>query len=576
MRGEFTMANVEETRWIAMRDGTRLAARVWWPEQPGPHPAVLEFLPYRRRDGTAQRDEATYPAFAEAGIVGVRVDSRGQGDSEGLFDDEYSPQELADCCDVIAWIAAQDWSNGAVGMMGISWGGFNALQVAALRPPALKAVISIASTADRYADDIHYKGGCLLSANIAWAGTMLSYTSRPPDPEVVGEAWREIWQARLAAMPAILDTWLGHQRRDTYWQHGSICEDWSAIQCPVFVIAGWADGYRDTPAEIASNLSAPVKAMTGPWVHLYPHFAVPEPRADFLAMAIDWWRHWLAGEARGVEAWPAYRAWIADSPRPDGDRSVEPGRWVGVDWPSAAVEHRSIPLGTDGRFGGPRGPRRIASPETCGTMGGAFFTQSTRSDQPGDQRRDDALSTCWEGEVLTEPCDLLGRAELALTVTPDQPQGHLIARLVDVHPDGASRLIALGALNLAHREGHAAPRPMVPGAPVEIRLCLDEMGYRLSPGHRLRLALSTAYWPLIQPAPAPLGLVVEDAVLTLPRLIEAAEAPPPLLTGPSPLPAYPREALRPSRRHETRDLDTGRVTVSSEAESARTTHPGHR
>ncbi|MEM0922446.1 MAG: CocE/NonD family hydrolase [Pseudomonadota bacterium] len=577
--GTGAMANIEETRWIALPDGTRLAARIWWPEAEtagdGPYPAVLEYLPYRRRDGTAERDEATYPAFAAAGIVGIRVDSRGQGDSEGFFDDEYSPQELADCCDVIAWIAAQDWSNGAVGMMGISWGGFNGLQVAAMRPPALKAVISIASSADRYADDIHFKGGCLLGAKIAWAGTMLSYTSRPPDPESAGPGWREIWRRRLEAMPAILDTWLSRQRRDEYWRHGSICEDWGAIQCPVFAISGWADGYRNTPAALARHLKAPVKAMTGPWVHLYPHFAAPEPRADFLSMAIDWWRQWLVGEARGVETWPAYRAWLAESPRPDGDRSVEAGRWVGTDWPSKRVENVVLMLGADGRFGSAKGPRRIASPESCGIMGGAFFTQSTQSDQPGDQRRDDALSTCWEGEVLTEPLDLLGRAELHLTATPDRSHGHLIARLVDLHPDGAARLIALGTLNLAQRGGHATPEPMMPGEPVAIHMKLDEMGYRLLPGHWLRLALSTAYWPMIQPAPAPLSLLVEDVRLVLPRLTGAVEAPPPAPNGPAPLPSFPRETPASAGRRAVLDLDSGATTYIRESDTGRVVHPGH-
>ncbi|MEM7508488.1 MAG: CocE/NonD family hydrolase [Pseudomonadota bacterium] len=569
------MAEVEETHWITLADGTRLAARIWWPEGPGPHPAVLEYLPYRRRDGTARRDESTYPAFAASGIAGVRVDSRGQGDSDGLFDDEYSPQELADCCEVIAWIAAQDWSNGAVGMMGISWGGFNSLQVAALRPPALKAVISIASTADRYADDIHYKGGCLLGANIYWAGTMLSYTSRPPDPEVLGNSWRETWLERLAAMPPILETWLRHQHRDAYWRHGSICEDWSAIQCPVFVIAGWADGYRNTPATLARHLEAPVKAMTGPWVHLYPHFAAPEPRADFLGMAVDWWRQHLAGEARGVEDWPDYRAWIAESPRPGGHRAQESGRWIGTDWPGGMVTDQQISLGGNGTFGATPGPRVVVTPQTCGTASGEYFTLSPGDDLPGDQRVDDTLSTCWQGEVLEAPLDLLGRARVRARVTVDRPQANLIARLVDVHPDGAATLIARGALNLTHREGHAAPRPMVPGEAVEVTLALDEMGYRVLPGHRLRLALSTAYWPLIQPSPAAVSAQVDMGSLTLPVLGDAVEAPPPPITGPSPLPDYPTGSPAKRHRHVTRELLDGRTRYEILDDSGHITHPGN-
>ena len=357
--------SLQQTVWIPLSDGTRLAATIWRPEGGDPVPAVLEYLPYRRGDGTALRDDSTYPSYASDGIAGVRVDSRGNGDSEGLFDDEYSPQELADACEVIAWIAAQDWSNGAVGMMGISWGGFNGLQVAALRPPTLKAVISIASTSDRYADDIHYKGGCLLSAQMSWAGTMLNYCSRPPDPDVVGNRWAEIWRERLAAQPMLLETWLKHQHRDAYWEHGSICQDWGAIQCPVWVIAGWADGYRNTPAALAAFMDAPVKAMTGPWVHKYPHFAYPHPRADFLAMSKDWWHHWLGGQDRGVQDWPDYRAYRIEAAQPGPWRETDAGQWLATEWP-CDQQRLLMALGDGGVLDRPDRPAadpvRIADP----------------------------------------------------------------------------------------------------------------------------------------------------------------------------------------------------------------------
>ena len=584
---------VEETVWITLADGTRLAARVWMPERQaegqGSFPAVLEFLPYRRRDGTAERDESTYPAFAEAGIAGVRVDSRGSGDSDGLFDDEYSPQELADACEVIAWIAAQGWSNGSVGMMGISWGGFNALQVAAMRPPALKAVISLSSTADRYNDDIHYKGGCQLSANVYWAGTMLSYASRPPDPEVLGNSWREVWLERLQGEPFLLEVWLRHQRRDSYWQHGSICEDWSAIEVPVFIIAGWADGYRNAPATVAANSTALVKAMTGPWVHKYPHFALPRPRADFIAMAIAWWKRWLMGKSPGnegsaVEDWPAYRAYISEAPRPGGWRADEPGRWVGLaEWPSGAVSERRLTLGADGRLGGAApGDCVIASPQHCGTASGEYFTLEPDGDLPGDQNADDALSVCWEGTPVDEPRDILGRPVLRLHVALDQPQGNLIARLVDVHPDGAANLIARGVLNLCHRGGNATPEAVVPGDFHHITLALDETGYRLAPGHRLRLALSTACWPLVLPGPRAVTATIRagaGAELTLPLLADAPEAPPPLPADPDPdsgpLPEYPAHAQGHSRRHVEHDLQTGRVRYVLSIDGGWSENPVH-
>ena len=571
--------SVEETVWVTLADGTRLAGRIWMPAGNGLFPTVLEYLPYRRRDGTSERDESTYPAFAEAGIAGVRIDSRGQGDSDGVFDDEYSPQELSDACEVIAWIADQPWSNGSVGMTGISWGGFNSLQVAALRPPALKAVISLASTADRYTDDIHYKGGCLMSANVYWAGTMLSYASRPPDPVVLGNSWRENWLARLKSLPFLLETWLTHQRRDGYWAHGSICENWGAIRCPVWVIAGWADGYRNTPATIAAKLGAPVKAMTGPWVHKYPHFAWPEPRADFTGMAIAWWKRWLAGEQTGVEDWPDYRAYLSEAPFPGGWRAEEPGRWVGVDWPCDQVSGQILTLGSDGRLGGVhQGECAIATPQHCGTCSGEYFTLAPDGDLPGDQAEDDAFSTCWETEPLDAPLDLLGRPVLRAPVTIDQPQGNLIARLVDVHRDGTANLIARGVLNLCHRDGHTAPQAVVPGDFMDITLALDETGYRLASGHRLRLALSTAYWPLILPSPAPVTATLRagaEAELVLPVLNVATEAPPPLPADAAPLPDYPSLSEGHSRRHVERDRQTGRVRYVVSQDEGWSENPVH-
>ena len=124
-----------------------------------PVPALLEYLPYRKRDGTHVRDALTHPYFAGHGYAAIRVDMRGNGDSDGLMLDEYAKQEQDDALEVIAWLAKQTWCTGKVGMFGISWGGFNALQVAARKPPALKAIVTICSTDDRYEDDIHYKGG---------------------------------------------------------------------------------------------------------------------------------------------------------------------------------------------------------------------------------------------------------------------------------------------------------------------------------------------------------------------------------------------------------------------------------
>jgi hypothetical protein len=266
-----------ENVWIEMADGARLAARIWLPEgaESAPVPAILEYIPYRKRDMTAVRDSLMHPYIAGHGYACVRVDLRGSGESDGVLTDEYLPQELDDGVAVIDWLARQPWCDGKVGMIGISWGGFNGLQIAALRPPALQAVISACSTDDRYADDIHHMGGCLLGDNLSWASVMFAYNSLPPDPALVGERWHAMWLERLRGSGLWLDTWLGHQRRDGYWRHGSICEDFGAVQCPVYAVSGWADGYSNAVFRLLAGLDVPRKGLIGPWAHRYPHIGEP-------------------------------------------------------------------------------------------------------------------------------------------------------------------------------------------------------------------------------------------------------------------------------------------------------------
>jgi putative CocE/NonD family hydrolase len=552
---------------IVMPDGCRLSARVWMPVDAAadPVPVILEHLPYRKRDGTIARDQLTHPYFAGHGYASIRVDMRGNGESEGLMEDEYTPQELQDACDVIAWAAAQPWCNGRVGMMGISWGGFNALQVAALRPPALKAIITLCSTVDRYADDIHYKGGCLLNENLGWAANMLSYSSRPPDPALVGERWRAMWLERLEAMPFLAETWLSHQTRDAYWKHGSVCEDYSAIEAAVLSIGGWHDGYRNTISHLVTNLSAPVKGIVGPWIHKYPHFAAPGPAIGFLQEALRWWDRWLKDIDIGVENDPAMRLWLMDSVRPACWHPERPGRWIAeAEWPSPSVSTSTLYLSPQGLAREPGFPNAlVASPQDCGLATGEYFPFTFGPELPGDQRPDDALSICFDGEAQIEPFDIVGAPVLDLTVVSSRPQANLCVRLCDVHPDGASELIAYGLLNLTHRHSHEHPEALTPGEETDARVVLDQCAYRLPVGHRLRLAVSTAYWPAIWPSPEPVEVTLLSGALSLPVRAGDAENDEWRFEAPEAAPAWQTEEIRPasSQRRIERDLETGLVTV---------------
>ncbi len=567
-----------EDMGIVLLDGCRLSARVWMPEgaASNPVPAVLEYIPYRKRDGTTPRDEMMHPYVAGHGYATVRVDMRGNGDSDGLMADEYTEQELSDACEVIAWLGAQDWCTGAVGMMGKSWGGFNCLQTAFLQPPALKAVITVCSTTDRFASDIHYRGGCLLGENFGWGAVMLSYSSRPPDPMLRAD-WREEWLKRLEAEPWLAPRWAALQEKGDYWKHGSVSEDYSRITVPVLAFGGWADNYMNAVGELAANVPAPAKGIVGPWVHQYPHTAVPGPAIGFLQLALRWWDRWLKGIQNGAEGDPAYRAYMMHSAAPDASAKHRAGHWVAeAVWPSARVTRQVLNLGfAASKAGGfpPPGPRgylgqdegemavKIATPQHLGMHTGEFFPMGLNAEMPGDQRGDDAMSVCFDTGPLTDAMDLLGGARLQLRLSSDNPLGFVVARLCDVGPDGASVRIAHGMLNLCHRDSMEQPAQMVPGQGVTVSVQIDDMAYRLAPGHRLRLALSNSYWPFVWPSPEAGVLTLTGGALDLPvHQGSADEWQPPESERATP---WAHRILRKggaARRIET-DLISGQVTL---------------
>ena len=545
---------------ITLSDGTRLSTRIWKPvdADADPVPVILEYLPYRKRDGTCARDALTHPWFAERGYACLRVDMRGNGDSEGLMADEYTAQELSDAVEIIKWVARQKWCNGKVGMMGISWGGFNGLQVAALAPDPLKAVITLCSTVDRFADDIHYKGGNLLNENLGWGATMWSYSSRAPDP-ALRKNWRKIWLERLENEPFLPATWLRHQRRDDYWQHGSVCEDYEKIKAKVLAIGGWGDAYKNAVPQLVENLEG-AKGITGPWVHKYPHFAVPEPRIGFLQEALRWWDRWLKDAPNGVEDDPDYRAYLMDSVRPARWYTERAGRWIAES--TGATTHlpkQTLYLTDQGlQEKGSKLSAQVASPATCGAEAGEYCAIWLGPEMPGDQRGDDALSTIFDSAPRESDTDIVGAPRLTLHLSSNRPQAQIAVRLNDVHPDGASTRITYGVLNLSHRRSAAKPTPMTPGTVEEVGLDLDHIAYRLPAGHRLRVSISTAYWPLLWPAPAATTLTLQAGQLALPVRPLATENevvfPPPTAADP-----WETETLRAEnhiRRSET-DMTTG-------------------
>ncbi len=549
-----------ENFWIAMSDGVKLAARMWMPRdaEKNPVPAVLEYLPYRKRDGTIVRDALTHPYFAGHGYAAIRVDMRGCGDSDGLMLDEYARQEQDDALEVIAWIARQKWSNGKVGMFGISWGGFNALQVAARKPAALKAIVTICSTDDRYEDDIHYKGGCLINENLGWAATMLAYSSRPPDPKIAGNKWRKMWLDRLKNEPFLLIPWLQHPHRDAYWKHGSVCEDWAAIDTPALIVGGWNDAYSNAVPRLMKGLRTTRKAIIGPWAHKYPHFAVPEPRIGFLQECLRWWDQWLKDEPAGVARDPDYRYYIMDSYKPGSFPPQIPGRWVGDSyWGFGNVDTKKWHLNETG-IGGAEGAEKaltISSKQNTGLDGGEYCIIWLGPEFPGDQTRDDAQSLTFDSPVLVTDMDIVGQPAVELDFSVDKEVAFLAVRLNDVWPSGEVSRITYHLQNLCMRESRESPKALEPGKRYRMKIKLDDIAWRIPKGHKLRVSISTSYFPLMWPAPEPVTLTVYTgkSYVHVPVRKEIA--------GEAPLTWKPAEAAAPARLKELKKPRHSRETV---------------
>ncbi|CCK28174.1 peptidase S15 [Streptomyces davaonensis JCM 4913] len=488
IRTSFPYETTHEDVRIPLADGTLLYARVWRPLTDEPVPALLEYLPDRLTDRTAARDFQRHPWYAGHGYASVRVDSRGYGNSEGLPADAYSATEPADGVEVVRWLADRPWCDGKVGMFDISWGGFNSLQIAALAPEPLKAIVTVCSTDDHYDNDAHHAGGSVLAVDMhARAATTLASACLPPDPRYAGESWRDLWLKRLEAVePA-------HPLRDDHSRRGSVREDYDAIEAAVLAVGGRHDPYRDTVLRLVEHLPADrVRGLLGPWSHQYPDQGLPPgPAIGFLQETLRWWDHWLKGEGPLPE--PLLRAYVSDSHPPATAYDTLPGRWVGEpSWPSPHITRVTYALqGT---------PVLVRSPMHTGVDAGRFVPLGSDADLPPDQREEDARSACFEFAVGEETW-VLGRPGVRLRLTSEVPRGQVIARVCDVAPDGASTLVTRGVLNLAARHGRDRAVPWEPGATEDVEFELDGIGHAFPPGHRIRLAVSSAYWPWVWPQP---------------------------------------------------------------------------
>jgi len=511
--------------WISMADGARLAARIFLPDEL-PAPVVLEALPYRMDDLTASYASEYERLCEEGGFAMCRLDLRGTGSSEGVAIDEYHPQEQVDVCEAIAWLAAQDWSTGRVGMYGTSWSGFNSIQVAMERPPALGAIVPIYATDDRYTDDVHYMGGILKALDLVdWVLYMAACNVLPPVPAVYGEGWREEWLRRIEGTEPWLLRWLEEQTDGPYWRHGSLRPGYDRITCPTMIVAGWADGYTNSALRSYEALTCPRRVIIGPWSHMSTATSIPGPHIDLVPELTRWFARWLRDERNGIDEEPAIAVFVRRSTRPAPDLAEMRGEWRSEPtWPPKRL--RETVLRPDGE-----GTDDVDVRGDVGTAAWISCAGKPPWGLPSDQREDDARSLVYEWAPLVDELEVLGHPALRLKVTSPHPVAFLSAKLCDVFPDGTSALVTRGVLNLAHRDGHDDPEPLEPGASTTVELELEATSWIFESGHHVRLSLAGGDWPNVWPPPHGGSLEVErsSVELVLPVLDGPPVAPAPLL-----------------------------------------------
>jgi uncharacterized protein len=550
---------------IPMRDGVELAATLYLPTDVCsgtsggvPVPVLLEYLPYRKDDGMVVRDYGLYDYMTRHGYAGARVDIRGTGASAGeLPDGEYSEQEQRDAEDVIAWLASQPWCSGAVGMWGISWGGFNAIQVALRRPPALKAIIAVDASDDLFHDDVHYIDGLLHIDEYALMIDQLN--ALPPAPDFPLDSGT---LARRFDSEPWLATWLGQQQDGPYWQRASLRPDYSRLTIPAFLIGGWYDGYRDSVPRMLAEAPAPMKMLIGPWNHTFPHNAVPGPAIEWRTDAIRWWDHWLKGADNGIMSEPPVTVYVRHWYPPDVNLTEIPGRWrTEAAFPPERTVYQQWYCGPERNLlleppaDGSAALRYVPS---AGAEAGHWWGELTP-----DQRGTDAFSLVFDTPPLADDVEILGFPVVEISGCTDADPTHWFGRLSDVAPDGTVTLVTG-----AGRAGRPDPlRDSSLHEPGCLPLELHVTSWVFPRGHRIRIALSNAMWPMIWPTPYPATATVRlgkaGTRLILP-VIPAEARPEPAFGAPAPEQPPPgvshRGEMLPVRWTMQRD-DTGTVAI---------------
>ncbi len=500
--------NITEVR-ITMSDGIQLAADIYWPagaDKNDRFPILLEYLPYRKDESRA-RSYSLYSYFLEHGYLVVRVDMRGTGNSEGMvIPYEYSDIELDDGEEVIDWLSQQEWSTGSVGMFGISWGGFNSIQMAMRNPPALKAFVALMATEYLYQEDVHYMDGIMHTDS--WMMGNDLYNALPGAPDFkMDEEWL---RNRFNVKPSVYK-YMRQQRDGEFWDRASARGKYDLIKVPGYHIGGWYDGYRNSLPRMLENVQAPVKAMIGPWDHDFPHNAALQPQVEWRAEAVRWFDQWMKDIDTGILEEPDFVVYIRDYHPPDDSLERIPGFWRWEEgWPINRIETQTWYAQANHKLSSISGVNDEHTLENIPSIGleGGGPTMWWGS-IPSDQRPMDKNSLVYDSEVLVEPIEILGRPLAKLHVSANAKRANWVVRISDIAPDGQITQVAGAAFNGTHRNSSRDPEDIIPGEKFPLNIQLHFTSWIFNEGHKIRVAISNAMWPMLWPSPLPVKTLLE-------------------------------------------------------------------
>lgn len=534
--------------WITLPDKTRLAASLWLPvtSEKRPVPALLEYNANCKAHASLATDESNHPYLAGHGYACIRVDMRGIGNSDGIPTDKLDPLHIDDAVAVIEWISKQPWCSGAVGMFGLGEGATTALRVAARRPAALNAIVSICGTDDPYLDGTDYKGGVLIPESALHKADV-----RAADPLIVIDQWQENWVKRLEGAAAFIHESMKHPNRDDYWQQASLMDTPEAINIPILLFSGWYDPHVNATLRMANTFSAPLKCVIGPWSTQLPHLSSVGPNIGLLQEMRTWFDSFLKNEGLSAATLPKFRFYMMDSFNPFPYVNHRSGTWYeDTCWPPedhindlfyihGKTLSYEIPPNTDNIIIPSDASSGIDQGEYDNPYAGHQFAHEQVEEEQqylpgfvGDDRvtEKDVLVTVKRSfysdtPELEDDYVITGAPIFECSFTSSEPQAQLHVRLCDVSSSGVSRLITYGVMNLNHSEDHEYSEALRPDVVYRAKVILNATAYTIPAGNRLRIALSTRSTPIFLPSPIPsiVTIIPRVSTLTVPNTVVSLE-----------------------------------------------------